>query len=278
MAERGRETYPSVSGGIAFGSAAGSGQVLGMMPVYKRLSHYSDLSEKDFEPLASLRMKRQTAARGQDLVVAGDPLGPVFVVEQGWAIRYQMLSDGRRQVLNVLLPGDMFDLQVFVAAHADHSVQAVTEMVLQVAQPAQVLDVIRGAGPISLALWWAAAQEEAILRQQIVRNGRRSATERVVHFLLELHRRLLIVSSDQSNGFNLPLTQTIVGDALGLSHIHVNRVLRRLARQGLIERDRSRIELRDRDALVAMCDFDPSYLNLDADAKRSRLAILREVE
>jgi CRP-like cAMP-binding protein len=241
-----------------------------MMPLYKRLAHYAELTEGDFTSIRALPVQKQLAERGRDIIVAGEPCKRAFIVENGWAIRYQELKDGRRQVLNVLMPGDMFDLQVFVATESDHSVMAVTNMELSVFSPAAALAVLSGQGSLALAFWWATAQEEAILRQQIVRNGRRTARERVAHFLLELHRRALIVAEGDNTGFNLPLTQTIIGDALGLSHIHVNRVLRSFIREKLIKRDRAWLQLLDRDKLVELCEFDPSYLQLEG-RKRMRV-------
>ncbi len=240
-----------------------------MMPLFKRLSHYTHLTDDDFGPIKGLSAQTLTPERGRDIIVAGEPCKRAFVVRRGWAIRYQMLRDGRRQVLNVLMPGDMFDLQVFVAAEADHSVMAVTDMELLAFAPADVLSIISGHGSLALAFWWATVQEEAILRQQIVRNGRRTARERVAHFLLELHRRSLVVAEGDDNGFNLPLTQSIIGDALGLSHIHINRVLRKFIRENLIERDHAWLQLIDRDRLVEISEFDPSYLHLES-IKRMR--------
>ncbi|HEX7775109.1 MAG TPA: Crp/Fnr family transcriptional regulator [Parvibaculum sp.] len=243
-----------------------------MEPLIRRLSHYTELSEADRARLGALRTQRQSAERGRDIIVAGQALTRALVVHKGWAVRYQMLDDGRRQILNILLPGDMFDMQVFVAAKADHSVMAVTDMELITVAPQDVvLNLFRGDENLSLAFWWAAVQEEAILRQQIVRNGRRTATERVAHFLMELHRRALIIDEAKQNGFHFPLTQTIIGDALGLSHIHVNRILGRLTAQGYIERDRNWIELADARGLAQICDFDPSYLNIGPFPRRMRL-------
>jgi CRP-like cAMP-binding protein len=193
-------------------------------------------------------------------------------VNDGWAIRYQSLDDGRRQILNILMPGDMFDMEVFVAAKADHSVMAVTEMELLTLTPNDAMfGIFRGDENLSLAFWWAAVQEEAMLRQQIVRNGRRTAIERVAHFLMEMHRRAVIVDEGEHNGFHFPLTQTIIGDALGLSHIHVNRVLGRLTAQGFIKRDRNWVELVDRKALAEISEFDPAYLNIGPFPRRMRL-------
>ncbi|HEY4344681.1 MAG TPA: Crp/Fnr family transcriptional regulator [Parvibaculum sp.] len=242
-----------------------------MMPLYKRLSYYAELSEDDFAPLRALAGQKQLAERGRDIIVAGQAFSRAFVVQQGWAIRYQMLKDGRRQILNVMMPGDMFDLQVFVTKEADHSVMAVTDMELLTVSPGEALAMLRGQGSLALSFWWAAAQEEAILRQQIVRNGRNTARERVAHFLLELHRRAQVVSEGDQNGFHMPLTQTIIGDALGLSHIHVNRVLRKFMIEKLIRRERSWLELLDQTKLAEISDFDASYLDLDSASKRIRM-------
>ncbi len=125
------------------------------------------------------------------------------------------------------MPGDMFDLQVFIAAEADHSVTAITDMTVKTFKAEDLLNIFNLSGRLAQALWWASVQEEAMLREQIVRNGRRNAAERIAHFLLELHRRALIVDEGSGTGFRLPLTQTLIGDALGLTSIHVNRVLKR---------------------------------------------------
>ncbi|MGE0666759.1 MAG: Crp/Fnr family transcriptional regulator [Sphingomonadales bacterium] len=234
----------------------------------KRLSYYCDLDEETAKPLLAMPGRVIEAPRGTDLINAGDAPTHGFVVETGWAIRYSLLSDGRRQVLNVLMPGDIFDLQVFVAAEADHSVTAITDMTVKTFKAEDLLNLFHLSGRLAQALWWASVQEEAMLREQIVRNGRRNAGERIAHFLLELHRRALIVGEGSEEGFRLPMTQTLIGDALGLTSIHVNRILKRFRDQELIRRTGQWIELTDIEALVELCDFDPSYLHLDAFPRR----------
>lgn len=118
------------------------------MPLFKRLSHYAELTESDFAPLRTLPAQKQVAERGRDIVVAGEAFKRAFIVERGWAIRYQMLKDERRRVLNVLIPGDMFGLQGFVAAEGDHSVIAVTDMNLPTIAPVAALAVTNSAKAI----------------------------------------------------------------------------------------------------------------------------------
>jgi len=199
----------------------------------KKLRYYCDLDDDMAKPLLDMPGRIMEAPRGTDLIVAGDAPTYGFVVEAGWAIRYTLLADGRRQVLNVLMPGDMFDLQVFIAAEADHSVTAITDMTVKTFKAEDLLNIFNLSGRLAQALWWASVQEEAMLREQIVRNGRRNAAERIAHFLLELHRRALIVDEGSGTGFRLPLTQTLIGDALGLTSIHVNRVLKRFRDEGM---------------------------------------------
>src|SRR3546814_6799786 len=94
----------------------------------------------------------------------------VLVMREGWAARFKTLEDGRRQILNILLPGNIFDLQVLVAAEADHSVVTVTDGSLYAVAPAAVRKMHAGSGPLTMAFWWTQVQEEAFLREQIVRD------------------------------------------------------------------------------------------------------------
>lgn len=230
----------------------------------QRISFYADLDDLDKAKVLALQGQERRFNRNSEIIDAGQELDSVLIVKDGWAIRYKTLDDGRRQVLNVLLPGDMFDLQVMVAAEADHSVLAVTDLETLSIKPSTLRDILTESGKLTLAFWWMQVQEEAFLREQIVRNGQQTARERIGHFLLELHRRVLIAQKGTRDGFRLPLTQPVIADALGLTPIHTNRVLRQLERDGLIEREKGWVVFKDADRLAEICDFDPSYFHLDA--------------
>ncbi len=211
-----------------------------------------------------LEGREQHYEKNSEVVDAGQELDRVLIVKEGWAIRYKTLEDGRRQVLNVLLPGDMFDLQVLVAAEADHSVKTVTSLTALSVKPSVFRRLLTESGKLTLAFWWMQVQEEAFLREQIVRNGQQTARERIGHFLLELYRRVQITGAHTDDGFRVPLTQTVIADALGLTPIHTNRVLRQLERDGLIARDNGWILFKDEARLAEISQFDPSYFHLDA--------------
>ncbi|MGB3472639.1 MAG: Crp/Fnr family transcriptional regulator [Erythrobacter sp.] len=230
----------------------------------RRISFYADMDDDDKDVVMQLKGMEKRFQRGSAIIDAGQHLESILIVKNGWAIRYNTLEDGRRQVLNVLLPGDVFDLQVLVAAEADHSVSAITDLETLSIEPKSFRRLLTQSGRLTLALWWMQVQEEAFLREQIVRNGQQTARERIGHFLLELHRRLQIADEGTKNGFELPLTQTTIADALGLSPIHTNRTLRQLEREELIKRTRDAIFFTNADRLAEICEFDPSYFHLDA--------------
>jgi CRP-like cAMP-binding protein len=241
-----------------------------LQALLNRLRFYTDLTKADEATIAALNGQSMDYTRGTEIVSAGQMMTNTLIMHKGWAIRYKTLHDGRRQILNVLLPGDIFDLQVLVAAEADHSVMSVTDVSVFSVPPSAMHKMLGGSGTLTMAFWWTQVQEEAFLREQIVRNGRQTARERIGNFLLELHRRTQIVDEASEEGFKLPLTQTHIADALGLTPIHTNRVLRQLARDGYILRDRSWIWFNDADALATLCEFDPGYFHLDAYKMRLR--------
>lgn len=242
-----------------------------MRALFARLSHYCEIGDAECDALMALPMRERVYEPGEDVIEKGDEPTEALIVKSGWAARYITLKDGRTQVLNFLLPGDFFDLQVFVADAADHSVAAITKVTALAVPGDAMLKVFSQDNNVGLALWWATLQEEAILREQIVRNGRRDAGERVAHLLLELHRRAMIIGEGNHSEFRLPVSQVLIADALGLSFVHISRVLKRFVEDGLIERRKDLIIIKDKEALIEKCDFSSDYLHLNAAPPRYRL-------
>jgi CRP-like cAMP-binding protein len=158
------------------------------------------------------------------------------LVHEGWAFRHRTLTDGRRQVIDFVMPGDICDPTVFVMPRADFSMQALTPLSYSLVRPEDVLDLVTRSPRIGAALWWAEAYEEAINRAHVVAIGRLNAYERVAYLLWELWTRLRLVDLADGDGFVMPASQEIVADAAGLSYVHVSRTLGRLEREGLIRR------------------------------------------
>ncbi len=242
-----------------------------MKALLKRLAVYCDIGSREEAVAAELETESHSYAPGEQMVCEGDQLRHAFVVERGWASAHRDLEDGRRQVVHFLMPGDFFGLQVMVARTADHSITALTEVEAFRISPGAISHLFAEPSDIGIALWWAQVQEESILREHIVRNGRRNATERVAHLLLELHRRARIVGHAESETKHFPLSQQLIADSLGLSVVHVSRVMTRLTKDKLIERKGKSLKITDRDGLNALCEFDTGYLHLEADISAFRL-------
>ncbi|WP_026941793.1 Crp/Fnr family transcriptional regulator [Hellea balneolensis] len=234
-----------------------------MKPLRNRVGHYVDLGQESFESLSALPHRIETRRPGEEIVAIGETVDYVFVIETGWAIRYRILDDGRRQIVNFMLPGACFDMMSMAYAKADHAVSAVTEVRLRRLKSADFLKAVSMRPKLATAFWWVAIQEEAILREQIVRIGRRSAKERVSHLLLELNRRIAAIEEKLTDFINLPFPQALFADALGLSVVHVSRTLTKLKAEGMISTSPEGIEILDRDRMAEMCDFDSRYLHLE---------------
>jgi CRP-like cAMP-binding protein len=229
----------------------------------RRINQYVEVDSQYFEDLGRLPHRIEMREAGQEIVTEGESIDFVFVIEEGWAIRFRMLEDGRRQILNFMLPGDCFDLMSLNKARSDHSVLAATPVNLRRIKSDLFLKTVAQNPSLATSFWWAAIQEEAILREQIVRVGRKSAKERLGHLILELNRRVAAVTGQLDDHLSMPVPQSILADALGLSVVHISRSLTRLKSEGLIEVTKTGFKILDRDALAEMCDFDSRYLHLD---------------
>ncbi len=234
-----------------------------MNPLIKRVAHYADVGPKHFEGLINLPHKIEVRKAGQEIVSEGDVIDFVFIIESGWAIRFDLLDDGRRQILNFMLPGDCFDMMSLTNAKSDHSVSAATDLTLRRLKASDFLSSIKQEPALAAAFWWVAVQEEAILREQIIRVGRRSAKERVGHLILELNRRMAATTGKLENFLYLPVPQSLLADALGLSVVHISRTLTKLKAEQLISTDHNGIQILDRPRLEKTSNFDSKYLHME---------------
>ncbi len=205
-------------------------------PLVLKLARIIDLRASDVTALAALGGPKRRCPAGQSLIDAGKRMPSAVLVHEGWAFRHRTLSDGRRQVIDFVLPGDICDPSVFVTPRADFSMQSLTELSYSLIEAEDVLDLMSRSPRIGAALWWAEAHEEAITRAHLVAVGRLSAYERVAYLLWELWTRLRVVNLAHGDGFEMPASQELIADAAGLSYVHVSRTLRRLDKEGLIRR------------------------------------------
>ncbi|HET6321871.1 MAG TPA: Crp/Fnr family transcriptional regulator [Hyphomicrobium sp.] len=197
---------------------------------------------------------------GMPLFLEGSHSEHLYTVLSGLAFRYKLLPDGRRQILNYCMPGDFLGLQGSVMQEMQHSVEALSDMVLCIFQREGLWRLFETHAGLSFDVTWLAARSEQLLDQQLLSVGRRTAVERCAHLLLHLADRVAEVGLASSrNRIRIPITQQHVADTLGLSLVHTNRTLGRLVREGAVRWREQEFEILNRKRLAELSgdDSDP---------------------
>ena len=205
---------------------------------------------------------REVAFRAHGNVVRqGDVPRAAHLILEGYACKFRLLRDGRRQITAILIPGDLCDLEALMRGRADCGVATLTPCVLGEIQANHVANV-DGVDPVlRRILWRRLLRDEAVAREWTVVLGRRTARERLAHLLCEYRERMRMVGLGRDNdNYDLTLTQIDFADALGLSVVHVNRTVQDLRRRGLIEFGKKLLRIVDPEALARMAEFNPAYL------------------
>lgn len=226
-------------------------------PFVTRLSRFMKLSTTDLESLEFIIESERIVKKRKDLVVAGNEYRNLCFVKDGYAIRYKLLRSGKRQILNVILPGDVIGFPVSFFDRSIYSVVAVSDLTYNICPLDSYARLCYGRPQFGLALSWLAAHEAAIYAEHIVDLGRRTPLERLAHFLLEIHARLLAVGHAQKTSFDLPFSQEVMADVLGLSVPHLNRVMQQMRAEQLITSHSRLVELTDMASLQTLAHYQP---------------------
>jgi CRP-like cAMP-binding protein len=232
------------------------------------LSRYVELADADIDAIRSIIEGQRQIRKRTDIVVQGYKYRKLCFVEAGVAVRYQLLHNGKRQILGVIFPGNLMGFPACFYDRANYSIVAITDMSIQVCPFEAFMQACSQRPLLAMALLWHAVEETAAYADHIIDTGRRTPVERVAHFFLELHWRLKALGSATNGTFELPLSQEAIGDVLGLSAPHINRVLRRLREDGLVTIDGHTVTLNDLEALQAMTQFEPVMLKPSPVFKR----------
>ncbi len=230
-------------------------------PIIRKLTSYGALSTSDRTLLSDLLRRRRTYASGREMVRQGQCNRTAYVLDDGWAFSYIILPDGTRQIVDFRIPGDFLGLRSMLFRKSDQNVEPITAVEASEMHAADWLTALAATPNLARALIWAASRDESMVAGRLASLGRRQAPERVAHFLLELGARLQLVGLGTTEGYCCPLTQYHLADALGLSAVHVNRVLRDLREDGMVTFQNGRVTFDDFDRLVAYADFDRDYLD-----------------
>jgi CRP-like cAMP-binding protein len=235
-------------------------------PLIRKLEGFTTLSDADRAVLARISAETRLVAPGTDLVRQGDKPDGVFLVMAGMACRHKLRETGARQIMAYLVPGDLCDLDVALLSRMDHTISTLSSCRVVRLAPETVADLLANHPRIARGLRKAQLVDEATLREWLVNVGRRSAPERLAHLLCELLVRLQAVGCASEDTYALPLTQIDLADTTGMTSVHVNRSLRELRQQGLIELKRGRVKIFDLSRLQALAEFRSDYLHLGEKA------------
>jgi len=229
-------------------------------PFTTRLKHFVDFTPEDLAALRGLIEYEAMVEKRRDLVVDGYPYTKLSFIKDGIAARYKVLRNGKRQIVNLVLPGDVIGLPGSFLEKARYSVVAVTDLKLQVCAINAYVDLCYRRPQFGLALSWLAVQEAIACAEHTINTGRRTPLERIAHFLMEMYTRLEIVGHASDHRFELKLSQEVMSDALGLSVPHLNRMLAALRADELIAINGHTVELMDRRSLEQLGHFQPPNL------------------
>ena len=234
--------------------------VLDQHPFAARLLQHVALGGADLKALEGIIHGELLIHKRRDLIADGYEYRKLCFVTDGYAVRYKLLRSGKRQILNVILPGDIVGLPGSFYDHAVYAVTAITELRMKVCSLDDFVQLSYERPQYGLALAWVAVQEATAYAEHIIDVGRRTPIERLAHFLLELRARLHAVGLAEKARFTLPFSQEVIADVLGLSVPHLNRMMQRLRAEKLIANSDRVVEFLDTSAMQTLAQYQPQAL------------------
>ncbi len=230
-------------------------------PLTRKLSAFVALSSKELAVLEALHQRRRSFVAGRDLVHQGQSDQAAYILASGWVCSYKLQPNGTRQIVDFQVAGDFLGLRSVLLRTSDHSFEPIVNIQAIEVLASDLLDAFEQTPRLATAILWAASRDEAMVVEHLVGMGQRDSEARMAHFLLELGAKLALVGLGSKAGYDCPLTQYHLADAMGLSAVHVNRVLRKLRQDGLVTFRNGRVIFDDFDRLAALADFDPAYMD-----------------
>ena len=237
-------------------------------PLARKLGAFVALSEPELATLDVFHRRRRSFEPGVDLVRQGQLGQLAYILANGWVCSYKLLANGTRQIVDFQVPGDFLGLRSVLFRTADHNAEALTPVEVSEVSPNDLIDAFANTPRLATAVLWAASRDEAMVVEHLIDIGRRTALERTAHLLLELGARLKLVGLGTKEGYACPLSQYLLADALGLSAVHINRILRQLREEGLVTFRGSKVIFDNFDKLVEVASFDMAYLDQDGPVLR----------
>ncbi len=226
----------------------------------RKLRFGASLGQDDAEYLDRLSELSRRIPAQTSIIEQGDVAEFLHVVKSGMACRYKIMPDGRRAILALMLPGDFCDLHVAILEYMDHSIGTLMESEICRVSRKTVEEMLQRPA-INRACWWATLADEAVLREWLVNVGRRTTDQQLAHLFCELYLRFKAVGLATDHTFPMPFTQTTLGDLIGSTNVHVQRMMRKLRENNLIILENRMLTFPDFHAIVEFAEFDSGYLH-----------------
>ncbi len=234
-------------------------------PMIRKMESAFAVTDDERQALETLPMQLAVIKADQDIVRIGDRPSRCCLILSGFACTYKVTAEGKRQIVSFNLPGDIPDLQSLHLKVLDTSIATISTCRVGFITHEALRDICDRYPRITAAFWREALIDAAIFREWVLNVGRREAYTRMAHVLCELLVRLRAVGLAEDHVCDLPITQGEFADALGVSNVHVNRVLQQMRADGLIETKGTQLKIPDWDRLKQVGEFDPTYLHLESD-------------
>lgn len=232
-------------------------------PMVRKLSSQVRLDAEDRAAILALPFTVKSLDRHQHVVREGDVAAHSCVMLSGYSVRTKDVGSGNRQIVAIHMKGDMVDLQNSLLERADHGVEMLTASKVALIPRQEIVRLSVKRPMVGRAMWVDTLIDSSIFREWLANVGQRDARTRIAHLLCEFALRMKVAGLDRDEDYELPMSQEQLGEATGLTSVHVNRTLKSLEQDGLIERASPRaIHIGDWRKLVEAGDFDPNYLHL----------------
>ena len=232
-------------------------------PMLRRLMVVSGLDEPDIAAIRALPIAVRQWEAGRTIVADGERPTECCLVVEGFCVRSKTTINGQRQILSIHIPGEIPDLQSLHLHRMDHDLISLAPSTLGFISHTSLRALTREKPNVAEVLWRETLVDSAIFREWIVNVGQRPATSRLAHTVVELRRRLAVTGRAAGDTIEMPLTQEQIGEALGITPVHANRVIRQLREERIVDISRGRAVVLDEAKLAELAQFDDRYLHQD---------------
>lgn len=233
-----------------------------------RLEQHGPLSDEEKQAVLDMTAHTRAYTPNEEIVPERSAPKHSCLILEGFAIRHKHLADGRRQITAFHVPGDFADLHSLLLRPLDDGVGALTPCRVALVSHSDLRRVTMAYRHLTRLLWFLTLVDGAVHRAWITAIGTMDARERLSHFLCELRDRLQVTGLVKDHGYQLPITQEVLSDALGMTGVHVNRTLGKLREEGLISSKGRHLAINDWEALKEVGQYDPDYLHIQQRVER----------